>query len=53
MIAEAFPDEPIVSADCDGQHTVNDIAKVADALATGTAPLVLGLGLHGGPCCRS
>ncbi len=41
-IAEASPGEPIVCADCDGQHTVADIAKVANALAVGDAPLVLG-----------
>ncbi len=41
-IGDAFPDDSIVSADCDGQHTAADIERVADALRTTDAPLVLG-----------
>ena len=41
-INEAFPGEAVVTADCDGQHTAADIERVADALDSGTAPLVLG-----------
>lgn len=40
------PDDDVVTADADGQHTVHDIVRVADALredaAAGTATLVLG-----------
>lgn len=37
---EHAPGEPVVTADCDGQHTPTDIARVADAVAPAT--IVLG-----------
>ncbi|MGC3975188.1 MAG: bifunctional glycosyltransferase family 2/GtrA family protein [Nitrospira sp.] len=42
-IAEHFPDEPVVCADSDGQHSPTDIARVAEALNTGDADMVLGV----------
>lgn len=42
-IARHFPDEPVVCADSDGQHTPEDIARVCDALEAGDADMVLGV----------
>ncbi|MCX6502231.1 MAG: bifunctional glycosyltransferase family 2/GtrA family protein [Microbacterium sp.] len=45
-VLEAHPAEDVVTADADGQHTVRDIVRVADALredaVSGRAALVLG-----------
>lgn len=41
-IAAAHPGADVVCADCDGQHTPDDIARVGDALAAGVADIVLG-----------
>jgi glycosyltransferase involved in cell wall biosynthesis len=45
--SERCPDEDIVTADADGQHTPSDILRIADELradaGTGTAALVLGV----------
>jgi len=38
----AYPGCDVVCADCDGQHTAADIARVSDALADGVAAIVLG-----------
>lgn len=37
LAAERFPGEPVVTADCDGQHTPADILRVADAVADASA----------------
>ncbi|MFT3852141.1 MAG: bifunctional glycosyltransferase family 2/GtrA family protein [Ilumatobacteraceae bacterium] len=37
-----YPGCDVVCADCDGQHTPADVTRVADALADGLAPIVLG-----------
>lgn len=42
-IAGHLPDEPVICADSDGQHTPADIAKVAEALHTSDADIVLGV----------
>lgn len=41
-IAAAFPGDDVVTADCDGQHTVVDIRRVAAALAERPGAVVLG-----------
>ncbi|GGD69929.1 bifunctional glycosyltransferase family 2/GtrA family protein [Microbacterium murale] len=47
FIADRYPDEDIVTADADGQHTPVDILRIADELQSdadrGTAALVLGV----------
>ena len=42
-IARRWPDESVVCADSDGQHTPADIAKVAEQLARSDADMVLGV----------
>lgn len=42
-IERHFPDESIVCADSDGQHSARDIEDVALALHEGTSPMVLGI----------
>jgi glycosyltransferase involved in cell wall biosynthesis len=41
-VAAAFPGESIVCADCDGQHRLNDIKRVASALEADNGSIVLG-----------
>ena len=41
-IAEHAPGHDVVCADCDGQHTLTDIERVADALRTHGTSIVLG-----------
>lgn len=41
-IAAAFPGDDVVTADCDGQHTLTDIRRVAVALAERPGAVVLG-----------
>jgi glycosyltransferase involved in cell wall biosynthesis len=41
-IAEHHPDHDVVCADCDGQHTLEDILRVADVLADDDPAVVLG-----------
>ena len=42
-IKETFPDcEGIITADCDGQHTVRDIMRVAQALSDNPDKLIVG-----------
>ena len=41
-IAEHHPSHDVVCADCDGQHTLVDILRVADALAAHDKAVVLG-----------
>ena len=40
--AEHLPGQPVVCADCDGQHTVSDVLVVADRAARGDVDVVLG-----------
>lgn len=43
LIAEHFPDAPgVITADADGQHTVDDCWKLAEALCSGKRALYLG-----------
>lgn len=42
FIQRSFPNESIVCADCDGQHTAHDIGRVARALEDGSSDMVLG-----------
>lgn len=42
-IRQAFPGEPVVCADCDGQHRPEDILLVARALQSGNEDIVLGV----------
>ncbi len=58
FVSDRYPDEDIVTADADGQHTPLDILRIADELqadsAQGTASLVLGVrDLHGDVPLRS
>ena len=41
-IAAVYPGQDVVCADCDGQHTLPDIARVADAVGEHRAGIVLG-----------
>jgi putative flippase GtrA len=41
-IARTYPGRDVVCADCDGQHTLTDIATVADEVRTHRAGIVLG-----------
>ena len=41
-IARQFPDDDVVCADCDGQHRVDDIVRVARAVADHPDTVVLG-----------
>ncbi len=41
-IVDRWPGSDVVCADCDGQHRLDDITKVAEALECGAAPIVLG-----------
>jgi glycosyltransferase involved in cell wall biosynthesis len=41
-IAHRWPGEDVVCADCDGQHRLGDIQRVAEALEIGSSPIVLG-----------
>ena len=41
-IAHRWPGDDVVCADCDGQHRLGDIHRVAAALEAGRAPIVLG-----------
>ncbi|MCB0956524.1 MAG: bifunctional glycosyltransferase family 2/GtrA family protein [Ilumatobacter sp.] len=41
-IEATYPGHAVVCADCDGQHTLPDIHRVADALAAHPAAIVLG-----------
>ena len=41
-IAAHHPGEDVVCADCDGQHTPDDIARVADAVDRGDGRIILG-----------
>lgn len=41
-VLDAHPGHGVVCADCDGQHTVADILRVADRADAGTAAMVLG-----------
>ena len=41
-IERRFPGADVVCADCDGQHTLVDILRVAEAVARGDASIVLG-----------
>lgn len=41
-IAEKYPDEPVVTADCDGQHRAEDIRAAAEKLGGRDNTLVLG-----------
>ncbi|GEL94804.1 bifunctional glycosyltransferase family 2/GtrA family protein [Cellulomonas composti] len=41
-VAQHRPDEAVVCADCDGQHTVSDILVVADRVAAADVDVVLG-----------
>ncbi len=41
-VAANYPGRDVVSADCDGQHTIVDILRVADALHEHRSGLVLG-----------
>ena len=42
FIQRSFPNESIVCADCDGQHTAEDIGRVVLAVEEGTSDIVLG-----------
>ncbi len=42
-IGECYPGQQVVCADCDGQHTVADILRVADHLRRSNAAMVLGV----------
>ena len=42
-IAQAFPGESVICADCDGQHTPDDICIVADAMQQCDGEIVLGV----------
>ena len=41
-VAQAYPGQPVVCADSDGQHTPVDVDRVAAAVETGDADMVLG-----------
>ncbi|MFC6419750.1 GtrA family protein [Sanguibacter inulinus] len=41
-VVSAFPGHDVVCADCDGQHSVVDVLRVADRLYTSEAAMVLG-----------
>lgn len=41
-IEEQHPGQDVVCADCDGQHTPEDIARIADAVEGGVGRIVLG-----------
>lgn len=41
-VVSAFPRHDVVCADCDGQHSVVDVLRVADRLETSEAAMVLG-----------
>lgn len=41
-IADRFPGEDVVTADCDGQHRLRDILRVADAVSERPTTMVLG-----------
>jgi glycosyltransferase involved in cell wall biosynthesis len=48
FVTERFPDHDVVCADCDGQHKVVDILRVADELAISSDSIVLGARRLGG-----
>ena len=41
-ILENFPDHDVITADCDGQHSVKDIMRVTDALRENPDKLIIG-----------
>ena len=47
--AELWPHEDLVCADCDGQHTPEDILRVADKVAESRTAMVLGARQFTGP----
>ena len=47
--AELWPHEDLVCADCDGQHTSEDILRVADKVAESRTAMVLGARQFTGP----
>ncbi|MGW4928231.1 glycosyltransferase [Agromyces sp. NPDC004153] len=51
LVADRFPGEAVVTADCDGQHTAADILMVADriAAASDAESIVLGVRRFDGP----
>ena len=42
LIADRFPGQDVVTADCDGQHRIVDITKVANEVAERPSSIVLG-----------
>ena len=42
FIADEYPGQDVVCADCDGQHAIDDILRVADRVRTSGAAMVLG-----------